>query len=170
MATSIGPPLVWRGPDAFKKYVIKVRNAFFGLDVTIDSLSTDGNTIVVHWTATGRHEQEFIGLEPTSIIGEAGTEPGGQTVTATGTTLCLFTEGTIQQSWTTWDLAAFLNQFEDQPRVLQSGTHPQFQPDVSKSTDDVPADLRRRLEARDGHSSVITSDTQDRNREERTDD
>lgn len=142
------PLTVQRGSDLFRNRVVKARNVFFGLDVEIDHLSASEDTVLVHWTATGRHEQEFMGLDPVCIIGEAGTEPGGAEVTATGRTLCLLSDDQVQQSWTTWEMASFLDQFEDQSGEFSVCTDARLPVEMAELYDDISTDRIKDAPAR----------------------
>ncbi|WP_131737001.1 ester cyclase [Actinomadura roseirufa] len=61
------------GPDGPRRSVSGVRAAFAGLAITVDLQVAEGDLVVTHFTATGRHVGEYRGIAPT-----------GRTVTASG--------------------------------------------------------------------------------------
>jgi len=84
------PDLV-RGPEAIKISVALYRIAFPDLHITVDEMSTDGETVVIHWTA----RRETPGPAGSAVI-------PNQTL-LTGMTRSLLSGGKIVESWTRWD-------------------------------------------------------------------
>jgi predicted ester cyclase len=54
-----------RGPDEIKGAVLGLRAAFPDLRFEIDDLVSDGDRVVLRWTATGTHEGTFADVAPT---------------------------------------------------------------------------------------------------------
>jgi|tagenome__1003787_1003787.scaffolds.fasta_scaffold20848482_2 predicted ester cyclase len=54
-----------RGPDEIKAAVLGLRTAFPDLRFEIDDLVSDGDRVVLRWTATGTHEGTFADVAPT---------------------------------------------------------------------------------------------------------
>jgi predicted ester cyclase len=54
-----------RGPDEVKGAVVGLRTAFPDLAFEIDDLISEGDRVVVRWTATGTHEGTFADVAPT---------------------------------------------------------------------------------------------------------
>jgi steroid delta-isomerase-like uncharacterized protein len=54
-----------RGPEDVKAAVMGLRTAFPDLNFAIDDLVSDGDRVVVRWTATGTHEGAFADVAPT---------------------------------------------------------------------------------------------------------
>jgi predicted ester cyclase len=54
-----------RGPDEIKGAVVGLRTAFPDLRFEIDDLVSDGDRVVLRWTATGTHEGRFADVAPT---------------------------------------------------------------------------------------------------------
>jgi predicted SnoaL-like aldol condensation-catalyzing enzyme len=81
-----------RGPEAIKISVAVYRIAFPDLRITVDELSADGETVVIHWTA----RRVTPGANSTAIA--------DQTV-LTGMTRSLVSGGKIVESWTRWERA-----------------------------------------------------------------
>jgi hypothetical protein len=84
------PDLV-RGPEAIKISVALYRIAFAALHITVEEMHTDGEMVVVHWTAW----RDTPG--PGNRAGIAD-----QTL-LTGMTRSLLSRGRIVESWTQWD-------------------------------------------------------------------
>lgn len=84
------PDLI-RGPEAVKFSAAFYRRAFPGLHISIEQLSTEGETVVFHWTAWRR----------------SADGPGGSTLAAdprllTGVTRSRLAGGKVTESWTEW--------------------------------------------------------------------
>ena len=56
---------VLRGPEEVKGAVVGLRAAFPDLNFEIDDLISDGDRVVLRWTATGTHEGTFADVAPT---------------------------------------------------------------------------------------------------------
>lgn len=93
---------VYSGPEGLKAHVIRLRSAFFGLSVEVDEVRGAGGRLEVHWTAHGRLERPFMGLEPACLIGAAGVEPHGPVVEMGGVTVARVTDGRLRTSETVW--------------------------------------------------------------------
>ena len=50
------------GPEAVKEAVRRMRTAFPDLHFTLEDVVSDGDRVVVRWTATGTHEATFGGV------------------------------------------------------------------------------------------------------------
>jgi hypothetical protein len=92
------PDLV-RGPEAIKVSVALYRTAFPDLHVVVDTLVTDGETVVLRWTARNAPPGAW-----------AGRVPAGQRGQVTGITRVRLVGGQIAESWTRWDRAGALVQ------------------------------------------------------------
>lgn len=51
--------------EEFKQHIEAAREAFPDLDVTVENLIAEGNTVAQHVTIRGTHEGEIMGIEPT---------------------------------------------------------------------------------------------------------
>jgi len=58
-----------RGPDEIKAAVVGLRKEFPDLRFEIDDLISDGDEVVLRWTATGTHEGTFADVAPTGRAG-----------------------------------------------------------------------------------------------------
>lgn len=90
------PDLV-HGPEAIKLGVALYRVAFPDFHLVVNDLVTDGDLVMLHWTAYSARSGRQANVE------WAG--PPGQ---MTGTTQFRLTSGQIAESWTRWDREAAL--------------------------------------------------------------
>jgi len=84
-----------RGPEAVKVSAALHRTAFPDLYIAVEESSTEGDVVVIDWTAHRR---------PPPVGVCAGT---GDSLR--GTTRCRLESGRIAESWTTWDSMAVLD-------------------------------------------------------------
>jgi len=84
------PDLV-HGPEAIKMSVALYRLAFPDLHITVDELSTKGETVVLHWTAQRQ-----------SLDGRGGSTLTPNQILLTGITRSRLAGGQIMESWTEW--------------------------------------------------------------------
>ena len=90
------PDLV-RGPEAIKLSVALYRAAFPHLQITVEEVRTDGELVVLHWTA---HK-----APPGAAAGRAPSGPPGM---MTGSTRTRLVGDQIAESWTDWDRVGVL--------------------------------------------------------------
>lgn len=90
-------PDVYRGPDGARSHVARLRSALFGAVVEVDEVQGDAGEFEVHWTARGRLERPFMGIDPPCVMGHAGEEPHGPTLSVTGTTTGSIADGRIRE-------------------------------------------------------------------------
>lgn len=101
-----GMPDLPLGPAGFKQFVSRIRRALFDLNVTIDAVVARSADVVVRWTASGRQERPFLGVEPMCVVGDAGQEPGGKQMTISAVTIARVEDSKIQESRTEWTTLA----------------------------------------------------------------
>ena len=53
------------GLDAFREMVANMRGAFPDLRDTIEDMIAEGDKVVTHWTFSGTHKDEFMGIPAT---------------------------------------------------------------------------------------------------------
>lgn len=108
--SSSASPDAYFGLDGLKSRVIRLRKAFHGFTIDIDDLHVKGDSFEVSWTARGRHERQFLDIEPTCIIGQAGVEPHGIEIAVAGITTGTITGGKIQENSMIWDIEELRHQ------------------------------------------------------------
>lgn len=86
------------GAEIMKRDVTSWRKAF-DFDFTVDRQIAEEDTVVTCWTWHGTHRGEFAGVAPT-----------GKRFTMTGTTVCRFEGGKIQEGWWQYDLPRLLRE------------------------------------------------------------
>ncbi len=92
------PDLV-RGPEAIKLSVALYRAAFPHLQITVEEVRTDGEMVVLRWTARN--------AAPGVAADDAPSEPAGM---VTGSTRSRLVGGQIAESWTDWDQDGLIRQ------------------------------------------------------------
>jgi len=88
-----------RGPQAISKYVAQVRTAFPDFKFEIKQTIVDADDIASHWTCTGTHKGDFLGIPPT-----------GKRVEINGVALAHVQEGKIVREHVYFDRLDMLQQ------------------------------------------------------------
>jgi steroid delta-isomerase-like uncharacterized protein len=88
-----------RGPDGFRQLVERYHSAFSNIDLRIDNLIAEGDTVATYWTARGTHTNELMGIAPT-----------GREVTVEGIQLDRIRDGKIVESHGLFDALGMLQQ------------------------------------------------------------
>jgi predicted ester cyclase len=96
-------PVAGRDADreGFKATVSALHRAFPNLEATSDLITVDValGLATIRWTATGRHEGEFLGVLPS-----------GRVVSFHGIEVIRCSGGTVAERWGEWDEGAILNE------------------------------------------------------------
>ena len=87
------------GTESLKRHISMYRNAFPDLHFAIDDTIAERNEVVIHWTATGTHKGDFLGIAPTDKV-----------ATVSGTSILRFIRGKVAEYWTDWNLLALTQQ------------------------------------------------------------
>jgi predicted ester cyclase len=66
---------------------------------TIDDTIAERDEVVVHWTATGTHKGQFLGMPPTN-----------KKATVTGTSINRIEGSKIAEVWANWNLMSLMEQ------------------------------------------------------------
>lgn len=88
------------GPEGLKNVVRTFRSSFPDLDVTIDDLVTQDDTVALRYTIEGTHQGDFLGIPPT------GTE-----IEAHAMTMVRFEGGRAVEEWVLYDVLGMMQQF-----------------------------------------------------------
>jgi steroid delta-isomerase-like uncharacterized protein len=88
-----------RGPDGLAAMVQGYRDAFTGLNVTIEHQFTEGDYVATRSTIRGRHDGELM-----------GTPPSGRDVEFTSLTISRCRDGRIEEEWELVDVAGLMQQ------------------------------------------------------------
>lgn len=105
---SLGKPL--RGRDAIRNAAAMYMTAFPDIRFEIGRIACDGDVICEEWRATGTHEGDLMGLEPT---GRKGTTLGCNVIEVGD-------DGLIQSETTYWDAAALYRQLGALPELARA--------------------------------------------------
>lgn len=102
---------VTTGPDEFLKRISAFRTAFPDFQIHVDNPIREGDQVVTHYTATGTHEGEWLGV-PAS----------GTTVEYTGVNIFRIACGKIAESWGEANHLSLLKQIGGLPSIATPTT------------------------------------------------
>jgi steroid delta-isomerase-like uncharacterized protein len=88
-----------RGPESEKKRATLYRTAFPDLQLTIEDIIAEGQTVMARWSCRGTHKGDLSGIAPT-----------GKQVTISGVSIARFTNGKMVEGWVNWDALGLMRQ------------------------------------------------------------
>ncbi|WP_255168229.1 ester cyclase [Natrononativus amylolyticus] len=88
-----------RDREEYREYVETFRSAFTDLTYAVDDVIADGDTAALRYTATGTHDGELLGVEPT-----------GERVSVPGMEMYRVENGEIVEMWTSYDALGLFRQ------------------------------------------------------------
>ncbi len=88
-----------RGPESEKKRATLNRTAFPDLQLTIEDIIAEGQTVMARWSCRGTHKGDLSGIAPT-----------GKQVTISGVSVARFTNGKMVEGWVNWDALGLMRQ------------------------------------------------------------
>ena len=94
-----GLGLVVRGPDEFKPFYAKFRDAFPDLQIRVEDVIAEGDTVACRWTATGTHLGAGLGFPAT-----------GKQVEFIGMGLVRIADGKLVEGWNSFDQLGMMQQ------------------------------------------------------------
>lgn len=97
LADESGAPL--RGPEGFKPFFRKFREAFPDIEINIDDIITEGDTVAARCTVRATHTGDSLGIEATQ-----------QAVEFTGMTMLRVKDGQIAEAWNNFDFLKLFQQ------------------------------------------------------------
>jgi steroid delta-isomerase-like uncharacterized protein len=97
LADETGEPL--RGPANFRAFYGKFREAFPGVEVSVDDAISEGDRVAARCTVRGRHEGDSLGFAATK-----------QPVEFTGMTFARVRGGKIVEAWNNFDFMSMFQQ------------------------------------------------------------
>jgi predicted ester cyclase len=103
--------LSWGIPEdreGFEQYVQALHSAFPDLHFVVDQLIAEGQTVAAYLTATGTHQGQFWGVEPTD-----------KNVSVSTIWIARFSEGKVSEWWSTWDWWSLMQQLGVSTQSLQ---------------------------------------------------
>jgi steroid delta-isomerase-like uncharacterized protein len=102
----LGEPFT--GPGAAKEFIGRLREAFPDITFVVEDMISQGQVVASRWTATGTHDGEFMGIDPT-----------GRGVTFGGMTIFQFDGDLIVEGWTQADALTMLRQMGALPELAR---------------------------------------------------
>lgn len=87
------------GSQNVRNHIEACRRAFPDLKFTIDDTIAERNEVVIHWTARGTHNGDFLGMPPTH-----------RHATVTGTSIYRLRANHIVEEWAHWNLMTMMQQ------------------------------------------------------------
>jgi len=92
-------PALTSGADNLRGHIGTCRSGFPDLKFAIDDTIAERNEVVVHWTGTGTHKGQFLGMSPTN-----------KRVSVSGTTIFRVEGSKIAEQWSHWNLNSMMEQ------------------------------------------------------------
>lgn len=92
-------PHMVAGVQSMQHHIERSRRAFPDLRFKIDETIAERDEVVVHWTASGTHQGEFLGIAPTH-----------REARVAGTSIFRVEKGKITEQWINWDLMSLMQQ------------------------------------------------------------
>ena len=92
-------PSLEPGADSLKRHITMCRQGFPNLRFTIDDILAERDEVVVHWTARGTQEGQFLGIAPTR-----------KDASVTGTSIYRMKNQRIVEQFAEWNLLTLLEQ------------------------------------------------------------
>ncbi len=88
-----------RGPESEKKRAALYRTAFPDLQLTIEDIIAEGQTVMARWSCRGTHKGDLSGIAPT-----------GKQINISGVSVARFTGGKMVEGWVNWDALGLMQQ------------------------------------------------------------
>ena len=92
-------PSLGSGADNYKRHIQMCRTAFPDLKFTVNDVIAENDEVVVHWTAQGTQQGQFLGLAPSH-----------RKMTVSGTSIYRIKSKKIVEQWSDWNLLTMLDQ------------------------------------------------------------
>ena len=99
----------FKGPAGAKEFIGRLREAFPDITFVVEEMIAEDDLVATRWTATGTHDSEFMGLEPT-----------GRQATIGGMTIQRFKDGRIVEGWTEQDALGLFRQLGALPEFARA--------------------------------------------------
>jgi len=87
------------GIQNIKNHIESCRKAFPDLKFNIDDTIAERDEVVLHWTARGTHQGQFLGMQPTN-----------RKVSVSGTSIYRIENSKIAEAHANWNLATMMQQ------------------------------------------------------------
>jgi len=94
------------GPDDIRQYVEAYGTAFPDVWYTVEDVVAHGDSVRAHWIATGTHESDLFGIEPT-----------GEAFSVEGVDVFRIEDGEIVEIWAHWDTLKMVQELGVVPEI-----------------------------------------------------
>ena len=96
-------PNLSAGANNMRQHIEACRRGFPDIQFQIDETISERNEVVIHWTARGTHQGDFLGMHPTN-----------RKAIVTGTSIYRLKNGRIVEQWAHWNLMTMMEQLGTQ--------------------------------------------------------
>ena len=98
-----------RGPDSEKKRATLYRTAFPDVQLTIEDIIAEGETVMTRWSCRGTHKGDLNGIAPT-----------GKQFNISGVTVVRLTNGKMAEGYVNWDALGLMQQLGVVPEIAKA--------------------------------------------------
>ncbi len=98
-----------RGPESERKRATLYRTAFPDLQLTIEDIIAEGETVMTRWSCHGTHKGDLSGIAPT-----------GKQFTISGVTIARLTNGKLAEGYVNWDALGLMQQLGVAPELVKT--------------------------------------------------
>ncbi len=98
-----------RGPESERKRATLYRTAFPDLQLTIEDIIAEGETVMARWSCRGTHKGDLSGIAPT-----------GKQFTISGVTIARLTNGKLAEGYVNWDALGLMQQLGVAPELVKA--------------------------------------------------
>ncbi len=100
-----------RGPESERKRATLYRTAFPDLQLTIEDIIAEGETVMARWSCRGTHKGDLSGIAPT-----------GKQFSISGVSIARLTNGKMAEGWVNWDAQGLMQQLGVVPELAKVKT------------------------------------------------
>jgi len=100
-----------RGPESERKRATLYRAAFPDLQLTIEDIIAEGETVMARWSCRGTHKGDLSGIAPT-----------GKQFSISGVSIARLTNGKMAEGWVNWDAQGLMQQLGVVPELAKVKT------------------------------------------------
>jgi len=98
-----------RGPESERKRATLYHTAFPDLQLTIEDIIAEGETVMTRWSCHGTHKGDLSGIAPT-----------GKQFTISGVTIARLTNGKLAEGYVNWDALGLMQQLGVAPELVKT--------------------------------------------------
>ena len=98
-----------RGPESEKKRATLYRTAFPDVQLTIEDIIAEGETVMTRWSCRGTHKGDLRGIAPT-----------GKQINISGVTIARLANGKFAEGWVNWDALGLMQQLGVVPELAKA--------------------------------------------------